>query len=235
MPRPNSMQATYELHEASIPQRVTLAGSALLWLALIWWLLFAGGLETMSGHFGMSWHSHAPMRNALIAAALTIYYIRLLFTWFLFLKRGIRWQEASAVAFWLLCIDSVMAVAAGTNPAPFGIFGFIGLTLFCTGSWLNSYSEYARHIWKQQEHRGILYTQGPFRLTRHPNYFGDLVAYAGLCLITGVWWTAIIPAITLAGFVFVNIPAVDAHLHRRYGKAFDEYPQRTPRLIPFLY
>jgi protein-S-isoprenylcysteine O-methyltransferase Ste14 len=233
---PDAMQGTYELKEASLPQRVALAASALLWTALVWWLLLAGGLETIRGQFGMTWHSQVSLRSALIAAALTIYYVRLLFTWFLFLRRAIRWQEASAVSFWLLCIDCGMAVAAGTNPAPFHISGFIGLALFCIGSWLNTYSEYARHVWKEKpEHRGLLYSQGPFRLTRHPNYFGDLVAYAGLCLIAGVWWTAIIPAITLAGFVFVNVPALDAHLHRRYGKAFDEYARKTSRLVPFLY
>jgi protein-S-isoprenylcysteine O-methyltransferase Ste14 len=38
-----------------------------------------------------------------------------------------------------------------------------------------------------------------------------------------------------AGFVFVNIPVLDAHLHDHYGSAFDEYAQRTRKLIPFVY
>ena len=39
----------------------------------------------------------------------------------------------------------------------------------------------------------------------------------------------------LAGFVFVNIPILDAHLHDHYGAAFEEYARRTRKLIPFVY
>lgn len=47
--------------------------------------------------------------------------------------------------------------------------------------------------------------------------------------------TAIIPAFMLAGFVFVNIPVLDSHLHDHYSAAFDEYARRTAKLIPSLY
>ena len=47
--------------------------------------------------------------------------------------------------------------------------------------------------------------------------------------------TAVIPLLMLAGFVFVNIPVLDSHLHDHYGGAFDEYARRTRKLIPFLY
>jgi protein-S-isoprenylcysteine O-methyltransferase Ste14 len=47
--------------------------------------------------------------------------------------------------------------------------------------------------------------------------------------------TAVIPVLMLAGFVFVNIPVLDSHLHDHYGSAFDEYARRTRKLIPFLY
>ena len=39
----------------------------------------------------------------------------------------------------------------------------------------------------------------------------------------------------LAGFVFVNIPVLDSHLHDHYGGAFDDYARRTRKLIPFVY
>jgi protein-S-isoprenylcysteine O-methyltransferase Ste14 len=47
--------------------------------------------------------------------------------------------------------------------------------------------------------------------------------------------TAVIPLLMLLGFVFVNVPVLDAHLHDHYGAEFDEYARRTRKLIPFLY
>jgi steroid 5-alpha reductase family enzyme len=114
--------------------------------------------------------------------------------------------------------------------------GAAGIVLFLTGSWMNSYAEYARHKWKQRaENRGRLYTLGLFRYSRHPNYLGDLISFSGLCLIAGRWITAVVPLMMLCGFVFANIPMLDAHLHDHYGTAFDEYAKRTRKLIPFLY
>jgi protein-S-isoprenylcysteine O-methyltransferase Ste14 len=53
--------------------------------------------------------------------------------------------------------------------------------------------------------------------------------------MTGAWVSALIPVIMLAGFVFANIPALDAHLHAKYGTMFDEYAKHTPKLIPLVY
>ena len=108
----------------------------------------------------------------------------------------------------------------------------IGAALFLAGSWMNSYSEYARHVWKQRpENRGRLYTEGLFHYSRHPNYLGDLVLFSGLCMIAGVLVTAIVPVLMLAGFVFVNIPVLDAHLAHKYGGEFAEYARRTHKLF----
>ncbi len=81
----------------------------------------------------------------------------------------------------------------------------------------------------------FLYTEGFFWYSRHPNYLGDVISYSGLCLIAGSWVTVVLPLITCAGFVFVNIPALDAHLHTQCQDSFEEYAGRTKKLIPFIY
>lgn len=229
----------YELHNASVVQRATLALLIGLWAALAWWFLFGHGLETASVLLrrpGWSWKPGDLVRRACLAAALTIYYIRLLFTWFVFLKRGVSWKETFTVAPWVLCIYLLFAIAGGTNQSPLAASGYLGLLLFAIGSWTNSYAEYARNRWKQKpENRGRLYTEGLFRYTRHPNYFGDLISFSGLCLISGRFITIIIPLMMLAGFVFANIPILDAHLHEHYGATFDDYAAKTRKLIPFIY
>jgi len=236
MPRRDLQRAMYEIGEPSVAQRTALAALVGLWVALGWWLLLGGGLETAHGWFGWISDSSELLRRIFLATAFTVYYIRILFTEFLFLKRGVSWSEVFTIAPWLLLIFLFLAIAGGTNPAFVGWTCAAGIILFLAGSWMNTSAEHARHVWTNRpENRGKLYTQGLFRYTRHPNYLGDLILFSGLCLISGKWVTAAIPALMLAGFVFVNIPVLDSHLHDHYGAAFDEYAARTRKLFPFLY
>ena len=39
----------------------------------------------------------------------------------------------------------------------------------------------------------------------------------------------------LLGFVFGNIPMLDAHLAEHYGQEFTAYARRTRKLVPFVY
>jgi protein-S-isoprenylcysteine O-methyltransferase Ste14 len=229
-------QQMYELNAPSAAQRVVLAAALGVCVALAWWLLFAGGIAIVSGWFGWAWKPGDPLRRACLATGFTVYFIRVLFTEFVFLKRGVSWAEVFTIVPWVLCIFLLLALAGGTNPGAFGVAAFAGAILFVVGSWMNSFAEYQRHIWKRKpQNRGKLYTLGLFRYSMHPNYFGDMLSFSGLCFLSERWITAIIPALMVAGFVFVNIPALDAHLRAKYGVQFDEYARTTRKLIPFVY
>lgn len=229
-------RSMYELRNPSIPQRLTMAGFVGLWVVAVWWLLFGGGVAIVGGWFHWVLSPGNPLRRACLAIALSIYYVRILFTEFVFLKRGVSWSEALSIVPWLLCIYLLLAILGGTNTAAFAITGATGVVLFVVGSWMNSFAEYKRHVWKQRpENRGRLYTEGLFRYSRHPNYLGDLLSFSGLCLISGSRWSALIPGLMLCGFVFVNVPVLDSHLREKYGVAFDEYASRSWKLIPFVY
>ena len=226
----------YAARGSSIAQRTLLTVAVGLCVAMAWWLLFGRGIPVAGAWIGRRWNPGDETRRLCLAIALSIYFVRLLFTQFVFLKRAVSWSEAAMIAPWVLCIYLLLALAGGTNPAHPGIAGALGVILFLGGSWTNSYAEYARHKWKQlPENRGRLYTLGLFRYSRHPNYFGDLVSFSGLCLIAGRWITVLVPLIMLAGFIFANIPMLDAHLHDHYGAEFDDYARRTRKLIPFVY
>ena len=226
----------YAAHDSSTGQRLFLTVAAGASLGIAWWLLFAGGILFVGTRFGWGLKPGGEARRLCLGLALSVYFVRLLFTQFVFLKRAVAWSEAFMIAPWLLCIYLLFAVDGGTNPARLKGFFWLGIVLFVLGSWLNSYAEYARHTWKQRaENRGRLYTLGLFRYSRHPNYLGDLISFTGLCLVAGRWTSLAIPMIMLAGFVFANIPMLDSHLHDHYGATFDRYAARTRKLIPFVY
>lgn len=226
----------YAAHGSSTPQRIFMTLAAGACMGAAWWVLFGHAIEWTGARFGRNWQPGDEARRLCLGIALTIYFERLLFTQFVFLRRAVSWSEACAIAPWILIINLALALAGGSNPAPFAAAAAAGCVLFVLGSWMNSYAEYARHVWKQRpDNRGKLYTVGLFRYSRHPNYLGDLISFSGLCLIAGRWLTFAIPLIMLAGFVFVNIPMLDSHLRDHYGPAFDAWAARTRKLIPFVY
>lgn len=226
----------YELSGPSKVQGLVLVAILGLWVVLGWWLLVGGGTEVARRLFGPLGEPGDLLRRVCLATAFSIYYFRILFTEFVFLKRGVAWNEVFTIALWLLFIFLLLTVAGGTNPESLGAGGFLGIAMFFFGSWMNTYSEYERHTWKQRsENHGKLYTEGLFRYSRHPNYLGDLFLFSGMCMIAGRWLTIVIPVLMLCVFVFVNIPVLDAHLHDHYGSDFDSYASRTSKLIPFLY
>lgn len=177
----NLQQQMYELSDRSMPQRVTLALALAGSVALASWLLVGDGSATAGAWLGFHWTAGNPLRRVCLAFALTIYFIRILFTEFIFLKRGVSWTEVLSIAPWIFCIYILLSISGGTNSAAFGAASFTGLSLFVLGSWTNSYAEYQRHRWKRcRENRGHLYTEGLFRFSRHPNYLGDLASFSGL-------------------------------------------------------
>jgi protein-S-isoprenylcysteine O-methyltransferase Ste14 len=229
-------RTVYELRGPSTAQGLALTVILGLWVALAWWLLLGGGLVAVQNWLRWIGKPAGGIRRICLATAFSIYYVRIIFAKFVFLRRGMGWTEVFTISFWLLFIFLFLSFAAGTNPSPFGPAGSLGTALFLGGSWMHSCSEHSRHAWKQRpENRGKLYTEGLFRYSRHPNYLGDLILFSGMCLIAGKWIAATIPVLMLAGFIFVNIPVLDSHLRDHYGTAFDSYALRTKKLIPFLY
>ena len=206
----------------SVVQRAFLTMGLGLGVGVAWWLLVGGGLVVVGRVMGWSWSEGDGVRRVCLGVALSVYFVRLLFTQFVFLKRAVSWGEVGAIVPWVLAIYLVLSISGGRNGGAFGWEGWLGVVLFGVGSWMNSYAEYERHRWKQRvENRGRLYTEGLFRYTRHPNYLGDVISFSGVGLMAGRWVTVVVPVLMLVGFVFVNIPMLDRHLHEHYGESFE--------------
>lgn len=236
MNEPRLKRSMYDLRDRSTAQRCALAAMLAFWVTLAWWVLFGGGVAVIGGFVGRNWQPGDVVRRAMLAAALSLYFARVLATTFVFLKRGMAWSEVLTIGVWTFLIFAFLAVEGGKFSRPFGVLGWAGAALYVLGSSINSYSELRRYRWKRHpENRNCLYTESLFRWTRHPNYLGDLLLFSGLCLISGVWFTAWIPVLMLLLFVFVNIPMLDSHLRDHYGASFDAYAKHTAKLIPFVY
>lgn len=202
--------------------------------AAVWFL--AGGGPAAADWLGIGLPRAEPLRCGLLISLALIYFGRFVVTTHVTLKRGMAVSEAVTIGVWVIVIHATMAFAGGTNPASVGPWTWVGLALYLLGSVLNTASELQRLRWKRlPQHQGRLYTRGLFRLTRHPNYLGDVTLFTGFALVTGTVTAFAIPVIMAGMFVFVNIPMLDRYLAGRYGDEYERYAARTARLVPFVY
>ena len=175
-------------------------------------------------------------RRIMIFAFSIFVLLRTSFTMIVFLKRRIPLEEVISIplAFSLYYIG--FAIFGYGSVQEIGIIDYLGIAIFFFGSYLNTYSELQRHIWKKKNtNKGKLYTSGLFKYSMHINYFGDLlwvIAYSMLTLnIYSVW----IPVFLFLFFAFYNIPKLDQYLAGKYKAQFSAYRKKTKKFIPFIY
>ena len=83
--------------------------------------------------------------------------------------------------------------------------------------------------------KGLVFDQGLWRYTRHPNYFGDFCVWWGLFLVAldfGHWWTIVGPLVMSALLIRYSGAGL---LEKTIGKrrpGYDEYVARTNAFFP---
>jgi protein-S-isoprenylcysteine O-methyltransferase Ste14 len=73
-------------------------------------------------------------------------------------------------------------------------------------------------------------TRGIYRISRHPIYLSGFVAYAGIGIACASW-VLLLCAVLWIAFFQVAVPAEERFLLEKYGEAYREYMDRTPRWI----
>ncbi|BBO68723.1 hypothetical protein DSCA_26530 [Desulfosarcina alkanivorans] len=170
------------------------------------------------------------VRRILMASCLSIYFVRLQVTVWVFQKRKWSWPETITITVLMSLVVYAFAKVGGNNKLVVGVIEVIGILLYLAGSYINTHSEYSRHVWKlKAENRGRLYTEGSFSLAMHINYFGDIVLFTGLALTTRSLSMLTIPLIMSVNFIFYIIPSLDRYLERKYGDEFRDYAKKTKK------
>jgi protein-S-isoprenylcysteine O-methyltransferase Ste14 len=155
------------------------------------------------------------------------------FTFFLAVREPSRRPAREPVAF-IACagaIVSVVAMAPPSEQAPTALLVVgEGLALVSVAWLLVSVLALGRCFGVLPEARGLV-TRGPYRLVRHPVYFGEIAACAGLLVGAFSPWNA--------GCFVLLCAAQRVRMgleERALEDAFPEYAAyaaRTPRLIPW--
>jgi len=226
----------YGKKSKSIPQKLIIVGLELILLYFAYYIAFKSGGTLIYNHFGITMPEGNLYRRITIFCFSVIVFIRITFAMFVFVKRRIPFEETISIPFAFALYYIGFAIFGYGSQTPVGITDFIGIGIFILGSYLNTVSEYQRHIWKKNsENKGKLYTLKLFSHSMHINYFGDLLWVIGYSFVSLNIWSVWIPVLLFFFFVFFNIPKLDSYLAEKYQNQFNEYKKQTKKFIPFIY
>lgn len=225
------------LRDASVVDRFW--GLGFVWVALVWWVL--------SGLPANAWVMLVPV--ALWGLRLSAH-----ITWrnwghgedkrYSAMREG-RSDRAFAARslvtiFWLqgllLAAIALPMLASVRGDVPWWPLIAVGWVVWGFGFLYEAVADWQLARFKAQPgNRGRVMDSGLWGLSRHPNYFGEIVLWIGYGLIAlafGAWWA--LPSVALMIFLIVRVSGVallDRHLtETRPG--YREYTEHTNALIP---
>ncbi len=127
--------------------------------------------------------------------------------------------------------------------APMGIFAIMGALVWLCGFLFEAVGDWQLVRFKNQREKlgvdvtGMVLDKGLWRITRHPNYFGNALMWWGLWLIacqTPWGWLTIISPLLMT-YILVRVTGVPILEHILTQRPeYAAYMERTPVFVPFV-
>ena len=149
----------------------------------------------------------------------------------------------SALWVFLTTVNAITLIAL--NPLePIGVFFVFGALLWLLGFGFEVIADrQKKHFSEQSENKGRFITQGLWSISRHPNYFGEIILWTGIAIISLPFLSGW-QFVTLVSPMFVfllltrisGLPFLEEKAEKKWGenKDYIEYKKRTPILVPFF-
>ncbi len=150
----------------------------------------------------------------------------------------------SLQALWVtltLAAALVVWTAAGVEPA-LGPIDVLGAAIWAAGFGIEVQSDRQKSAFKAEpSNQGRFIDRGWWAWSRHPNYFGEIVLWTGIFvisapLLSGWTWLALSSPVfvTLLLTRVSGLPMLEARADERWGgePAYEAYKARTPVLVP---
>ncbi|MFX0178013.1 MAG: methyltransferase family protein [Candidatus Hodarchaeota archaeon] len=119
------------------------------------------------------------------------------------------------------------------------IISYIGFILYLIGALLVLVARVqlgrfgTAELSTEEDHQ--LFTQGVYKYIRNPMYSGGLIATIGFCLVFRC--IIILSIMFIYTFLIYRMRIIEEEriLLEKFGKEFEDYKEKTKRLVPFLY
>ena len=138
----------------------------------------------------------------------------------------------------------VMAVILFAEPHGFDLFFILGSLVWLFGYAFEAFADLQKYQFKANpENKGQFIRSGLWSVSRHPNYFGEIILWAGIALIALPMlsgWQYLTLSSPLFVFCLLNyisgIPLLEQSADKRWGHldTYQDYKRSTPVLIPVL-
>ena len=156
-------------------------------------------------------------------------FTRFLMTWTL---------QGMWVSMCLLCVLTALSSYSGVIMN--SIF-FIGLIVFILGLSIEIIADYQKTVFRRNiENKDKFITTGLWSLSRHPNYFGEILLWTGIAIMSisslqGLQYiTLISPIFVYLLLVYISgVRILEVQAEKKWGHldSFKEYIKNTPRLF----
>lgn len=127
-----------------------------------------------------------------------------------------------------------------------GVFDFIGMPVWVVGFMFEVIADFQKSAFRKIiENKDMWISSGLWSISRHPNYFGEILlwigvalsAFAGLSAKPRASFVFLSPVFVALLLVFVSgIPLLEEKADKRYGdnEVYRKYKAETPVLVPFI-
>ena len=229
------MMITYGQYNKSLPQKLFMLALEVLVIAVSYMILFKGWGDTVLKWLHVYNTGGNHLRHAMMFTFNVLIFLSYAATILIFVQRKITWAEAMNIAFaFALYYIGFPLLGYNVELWPDWI-DWVGAALVILGVSLHLVAEWQRYVFKKNpENKGKLLTTGLWSLSRHVNYFADLLWVTGYAMVTRNWWSALIVAFVFVFFYFFNIPVQERYLAGKYGGQFEDYSRRVKSFIPFV-
>lgn len=138
------------------------------------------------------------------------------------------------VGMWTLSLP-VQAAVRSPTPRELTPLDLAGAAVWFVGFAIEAVADVQLALFKRKpQNAGVVMDRGLWHYSRHPNYFGDAVAWWGLGLIglaTGAWWSLAGPLVLTVYLMRVSGVPVERRL-RQTRPAYAAYVECTSAFVP---
>ncbi len=141
-----------------------------------------------------------------------------------------------------LTLGAALAAITTTTRKELGLFALIGFLIWVFGFTVEVVADGQKSRFRENpENKGKFIHTGLWALSRHPNYFGEIVLWIGVAVIAlpilrgWQWVTLISPLfVTLLLTRVSGVPMLEKRADEKWGgqEDYEAYKARTPVLIP---
>ncbi|MEX1296988.1 MAG: DUF1295 domain-containing protein [Candidatus Limnocylindrales bacterium] len=146
-------------------------------------------------------------------------------------------------ALWVsLASAAALAAITATEREPLGAFAVVGAVIWLTGFSIEVLADRQKRRFRADPaNRERYIDSGLWAWSRHPNYFGEIVLWAGVALIavpvlSGLQWVTLVSPLFVALLLtrISGAPMLERKADQRWGGQphYEAYKTRTPLLVP---